>query len=198
MDRDRRLTRGTSGIEKIVSAVNREGGIFPMRRNQLVLLLLFAAMLTVFACKSVETTSAMLHNEHGNYPEAINQAKAALAKNPEDAEAHYQLAYSYSMTNNRGASRSGKQEGRCRDQHPEQLGKAFQQRPRGISVGELRRSGNRVRAGYAGRSASDKGLAEPRQGLLQDRGGGFDLLGKGLCRCRYVAGKDQHGRRGVR
>ena len=70
-----------------------------MRRNQLVLLLLFAAMLTVFACKSVETTSAMLHNEHGNYPEAINQAKAALAKNPEDAEAHYQLAYSYSMTN---------------------------------------------------------------------------------------------------
>jgi len=70
-----------------------------MRRNRLVLLVLFAALLTVYACKSVETTSAMLHNEHGNYPEAINQAKAALAKNPDDAEAHFQLGFSYSMTN---------------------------------------------------------------------------------------------------
>jgi protein O-GlcNAc transferase len=80
------------------SEENREGGICPMRRNQLVLLLLLAALLTVYACKSVETTSAMLHNEHGNYPEAINQAKAALAKNPNDAEAHFQLGISYSMT----------------------------------------------------------------------------------------------------
>lgn len=69
-----------------------------MRRNQLVLLLLVAALSIVFACKSVETTSAMLHNEHGNYPEAIKMAKAALAKNPDDAEAHFQLGYSYSMT----------------------------------------------------------------------------------------------------
>jgi len=69
-----------------------------MRRNQLVLLLLVAALFTVYACKSVETTSAMLHNEHGNYPEAIKQAQAALAKNPDDAEAHFQLGISYSMT----------------------------------------------------------------------------------------------------
>ena len=73
-----------------------------MRRNQLVLLLLIAAMLTVFACKSVETTSAMLHNEHGNYPEAIKKAKEAIAKNPNDAEAHFQLGVSYSMTKKMG------------------------------------------------------------------------------------------------
>jgi len=84
------------------SAANREGGIFSMRRNQLVLLLLFAALLTVFACKSVETTSAMLHNQHGNYPEAIKQAQAALANNPNDAEAHFQLGVSYSMTKKMG------------------------------------------------------------------------------------------------
>ena len=73
-----------------------------MRRNQVVLLLLFAALLAVFACKGVETTSAMLHNDHGNYPKAIEQAKAALAKNPNDAEAHFQLGYSYSMTEKMG------------------------------------------------------------------------------------------------
>ena len=73
-----------------------------MRRNQLVLLMLFAALATVYACKSVETTSAMLHNEHGNYPEAIKQAEAALAKNPDDAEAHFQLGFSYSMTKKMG------------------------------------------------------------------------------------------------
>jgi len=73
-----------------------------MRRNQLVLLLLFAALLTVFACKSVETTSAMLHNQHGNYPEAIIKAKEALVKNPNDAEAHFQLGISYSMTKKMG------------------------------------------------------------------------------------------------
>ena len=73
-----------------------------MRRNELVLLLLVATLSIVFACKSVETTSAMLHNQHGNYEEAITQAKAALAKNPDDAEAHFQLGVSYSMTKKMG------------------------------------------------------------------------------------------------
>jgi protein O-GlcNAc transferase len=71
-----------------------------MRKNRLVLVLLVAAaLLTMYACKSVETTSAMLHNEHGNYSEAIKMAKLALEKNPDDAEAHFQLGISYSMTN---------------------------------------------------------------------------------------------------
>jgi tetratricopeptide (TPR) repeat protein len=70
-----------------------------MRKNRLAILLLAAALFTVYACKSVETTSAMLHNEHGNYSEAIKMANLALEKNPEDAEAHFQLGISYSMTN---------------------------------------------------------------------------------------------------
>lgn len=70
-----------------------------MRMKRVVLLAAFAALVTVYACKSVETTSAMLHNEHGNYPEAIKMAKLALEKNPNDAEAHFQLGVSYSMTN---------------------------------------------------------------------------------------------------
>ena len=69
-----------------------------MRRNAVVLIAMLAALTAIFACKSVETTSAMLHNEHGQYNLAIEQAKAALAKNPNDAEAHFQLGVSYSNT----------------------------------------------------------------------------------------------------
>jgi tetratricopeptide (TPR) repeat protein len=69
-----------------------------MRRNYAVYLLLALSLITVHACKSVETTSAMLHNQHGNYEEAINQANLALEKNPNDAEAHFQLGISYSYT----------------------------------------------------------------------------------------------------
>jgi tetratricopeptide (TPR) repeat protein len=69
-----------------------------MRKNFVVLLVLVVALSAIFACKSVETTSAMLHNEHGQYELAIEQATAALAKNPNDAEAHFQLGVSYSNT----------------------------------------------------------------------------------------------------
>jgi tetratricopeptide (TPR) repeat protein len=63
-----------------------------------VLVLLAAVALSVYACKSVETTSAMLHNQTGNYEEAISQAKLGLEKNPQDAEAYFQLGISYSYT----------------------------------------------------------------------------------------------------
>ena len=69
-----------------------------MRKNFVVLLVLVAALSAIFACKSVETTSAMLHNEHGQFELAIEQAQAALAKNPNDAEAHFQLGVAYSNT----------------------------------------------------------------------------------------------------
>ncbi|MCK4349836.1 MAG: tetratricopeptide repeat protein [Candidatus Krumholzibacteria bacterium] len=69
-----------------------------MRKNFVVLLVLVAALSAIFACKSVETTSAMLHNEHGQHDMAIEQAKAALANNPNDAEAHFQLGVAYSHT----------------------------------------------------------------------------------------------------
>lgn len=69
-----------------------------MNRKHIILVLLVAALATVFACKSVETTSAMLHNQTGNYEDAIAQAKLGLEKNPADAEACFQLGISYSYT----------------------------------------------------------------------------------------------------
>jgi superkiller protein 3 len=47
-------------------------------------------------CKSVETTSAMLHNDAGRHDLAIETAQQALAKNPNDAEAYFQLGVAYS------------------------------------------------------------------------------------------------------
>ena len=69
-----------------------------MNRKHVILTLLIIALATVYACKSVETTSAMLHNQTGNYEEAIAQAKLGIEKNPNDAEAHFQLGISYSYT----------------------------------------------------------------------------------------------------
>lgn len=69
-----------------------------MRSRYAVLTLAVAAALAFFACKSVETTSAMLHNQTGNYEEAISQAKLGLEKNPGDAEAYFQLGIAYSYT----------------------------------------------------------------------------------------------------
>ena len=69
-----------------------------MSTRNVVLAALIIALFAFSACKSVETTSAMLHNEHGNYDLAIAQAQKALEKNPNDAEAHFQLGVSYSYT----------------------------------------------------------------------------------------------------
>ena len=49
-----------------------------------------------FGCQSVATTSAKLRNQEGNYELAIKLAQEAVAKNPKDAEAHFQLGVSYS------------------------------------------------------------------------------------------------------
>jgi len=73
-----------------------------MNRKHIILMLLVAALAAVFACKSVETTSAMLHNQTGNYEDAIAQAKLGLEKNPTDAEAFFQLGISYSYTEEMG------------------------------------------------------------------------------------------------
>jgi len=61
-------------------------------------LAIFAVLMTVTAlgCQSVATTSAKLRNQEGNYEMAIKLAKEAVAKNPKDAEAHFQLGVSYS------------------------------------------------------------------------------------------------------
>lgn len=48
-------------------------------------------------CKSTETTSAILHNQHGRYDLAISTSEEALAKNPNDAEAYFQIGIAYSF-----------------------------------------------------------------------------------------------------
>ncbi len=53
-------------------------------------------------CKSVETTSAILHNQSGRYDLAIEKANEALAKDPNDAESHFQLGISYSFLDSVG------------------------------------------------------------------------------------------------
>jgi tetratricopeptide (TPR) repeat protein len=47
-------------------------------------------------CKSVQTTSAILHNQSGRYDLAIKTANEALATNPNDPEAEFQLGVAYS------------------------------------------------------------------------------------------------------
>ncbi|MFQ5511519.1 MAG: tetratricopeptide repeat protein [Candidatus Krumholzibacteriia bacterium] len=63
----------------------------------------YAVMLVFFAgCKSKETTSAIIHNSVGRFDLAIQTATEALAKNPQDAEAHFQLGISYSNLDSTG------------------------------------------------------------------------------------------------
>lgn len=58
--------------------------------------MLTLAVAAALGCQSVATTSAKLRNQEGNYDLAIQLAKEGLAANPNDAEAHFQLGYSYS------------------------------------------------------------------------------------------------------
>ena len=61
-------------------------------------LCIYAGLIVIaaFGCQSVNTTSAKLRNQEGNYEMAIKLAQEAVAKNPKDAEAHFQLGVSYS------------------------------------------------------------------------------------------------------
>ncbi len=55
------------------------------------------AAFVIAGCQSVATTSAKLRNQEGNYELAIDLARQALADNPNDAEAYFQLGVSYSF-----------------------------------------------------------------------------------------------------
>lgn len=48
------------------------------------------------SCKSVDTTSMILRNQEGNYDLALSLGRKALAANPNDAEAHFQMGFAYS------------------------------------------------------------------------------------------------------
>jgi len=69
-----------------------------MKRNMAILAILVLSLMGTFSCKSKETMSAILHNDQGTYDKAIEQAKLALEKNPNDADAHFELGRSYSFT----------------------------------------------------------------------------------------------------
>ncbi len=58
--------------------------------------LLLLAVAGFGGCKSVATTSAILHNQNGRYDLAIESAREGLRQNPNDAEAYFQLGVSYS------------------------------------------------------------------------------------------------------
>ena len=67
-----------------------------LKKAAVPLALLAAFAVFAAGCQSVNTTSAKLRNQEGNYDLAIDLAKQALAENPADAEAHFQLGISYS------------------------------------------------------------------------------------------------------
>lgn len=69
-----------------------------MKRNMAILAILVLSLIATYSCKSVETRSAILHNDQGTYDKAIEQAKLAIEKNPNDADAHFELGRSYSFT----------------------------------------------------------------------------------------------------
>ena len=64
----------------------------------------FGCVLLAFVggCKSVETRSAILHNDAGRHDLAIETAQQALASNPNDAEAYFQLGVAYSKLDSAG------------------------------------------------------------------------------------------------
>jgi superkiller protein 3 len=66
----------------------------------LALLAAFAAFAA--GCQSVATTSAKLRNQEGNYDMAIDLCREALASNPNDAEAYFQLGVAYSQLDSVG------------------------------------------------------------------------------------------------
>lgn len=70
-----------------------------MKSTRHLLIPVAIVLLVAFAlagCQSVATTSAKLRNQEGNYDLAIQLARQAIAENPDDAEAYFQLGVSYS------------------------------------------------------------------------------------------------------
>jgi tetratricopeptide (TPR) repeat protein len=64
--------------------------------SRMVIVLASLLLWGMAACKSKETTSAVIHNDTGRYDLAIQQCMIALEKNPNDAEAYFQLGVAHS------------------------------------------------------------------------------------------------------
>jgi Tfp pilus assembly protein PilF len=74
-----------------------EGGRSQMRLSGVLLLIVISTLVVFQACKSVETTSAMIDYETGLFEKSIRNAKMAIEKNPNDATAYEYMALSYSQ-----------------------------------------------------------------------------------------------------
>ncbi len=70
-----------------------------MKTRYAVLVALLALILALSSCASVQTSGAKDQNDKGNFERAIEMANMAIQKNPNDAEAHYQLGVAYSGLN---------------------------------------------------------------------------------------------------
>ena len=68
-----------------------------MKRMRSFLVFGAIAVAAIAGCKSVDTTSMVLRNQEGNYDMALALGRKALAANPNDAEAHFQMGYAYSQ-----------------------------------------------------------------------------------------------------
>jgi tetratricopeptide (TPR) repeat protein len=68
-----------------------------MMKSRISAVLVLVLVAAIGGCKSKETTSAILHNDAGRPDKAIETAKQALEKDPNDAEAYFQLGVAYSM-----------------------------------------------------------------------------------------------------
>ncbi|MBD3179898.1 MAG: tetratricopeptide repeat protein [Candidatus Latescibacteria bacterium] len=67
-----------------------------MKKCNFIFLIIVVLLASIPGCKSVETTSSMLHNQAGEYDKAIEMAELGLEKDPQDAEAYFQLGIAYS------------------------------------------------------------------------------------------------------
>ena len=71
-------------------------------KSRMLIAFVLMFVVVVVGCKSKETTSAMLHNDAGRPDLAIETAKQGLAKDPNDAEAYFQLGVAYSQLDSVG------------------------------------------------------------------------------------------------
>jgi tetratricopeptide (TPR) repeat protein len=69
-----------------------------MKNSHAMLVILLALIFALSSCKSVETSRAKEQNEGSNFEKAAEMSKRGIEKNPNDAEAHYQLGISLGFT----------------------------------------------------------------------------------------------------
>ena len=64
-----------------------------MKTLSIVSLVLLCAAVAI---AGTETTSGTIYNQNGQYPEAVVILKKAIAKDPKDSKAHFQIGFAYS------------------------------------------------------------------------------------------------------